>query len=452
MEVKLKDKKFLVPVVIGLVCILTYVGINIVSAHKTKATVVEINKQVSFAAKDKSQVEAAIAELITSEEKRIGNKVTLASQPQYHLALVPKSEIADQSEIKKILKESLPLQTLGAQIKVDGKPVACVANVDTANQILSNLKVSLSNCNENEKIVKVTFVEKVEVETAMVPVREVMDPAETQKLLETGDSTPIEYTVKQGDSLWLIARKHDTRVANIMALNNLTSEKLKLNQKLLISSSNPLITVESVIEGKKTEVIPYTTKITTNSSVSSTQVKQAGQNGEKEITYTQVRKNGRVVENKILAEVIKREPVDRIVVTGTRSSYTMTASRGGSHVGGLSWPLRGKITSNYGTRSGSHTGVDIDGRTGDPIRAAADGTVTFAGRQGTYGLMVAIDHGNGLTTRYAHCSSLLVKAGEKVSRGEVIARVGSTGRSTGSHLHFEVISKGSFQNPLRYLD
>ena len=103
MEVKLKDKKFLVPVVIGLVCILTYVGINIVSAHKTKATVVEINKQVSFAAKDKSQVEAAIAELITSEEKRIGNKVTLASQPQYHLALVPKSEIADQSEIKKIV-------------------------------------------------------------------------------------------------------------------------------------------------------------------------------------------------------------------------------------------------------------------------------------------------------------------------------------------------------------
>ncbi len=448
----MKDKRLLVPVVLGLLCILTYIGFNIISEQKTKATVVEINKTVSFAAKDKAQVEAVIAELIASEEKRIGNQVTLASQPLYRLALVPKSEVADQSEIKKILKESLLLKTSAAQIKVNGKPVVCVASVDTANQILSDLKVRLSNCNENEKIVKVAFAEKVEVETAVVSAREVMEPAEAQKLLETGDTTPIEYTVKQGDSLWLIARKHDTRVANIMALNNLKSEKLQLNQKLLISSSNPLITVESVIEGKKTEVIPYTTRITTSSSVSSTQVKQAGRNGEKEITYTQVRKNGRVVENKILAEVITKEPVDRIVVTGPRSSYTMTASRGGSHIGGLSWPASGKITSSYGSRSGSHTGIDIDGRTGDPVRAAASGTVTFAGRQGTYGLMVAIDHGNGLITRYAHCSSILVKVGQKVSRGEVIARVGSTGKSTGSHLHFEVISGGSFQNPLRYLD
>ena len=448
----MKDKRFVVPIVMGLVCILTYIGFNIISEQKTKATVVEVNKKVLFTAKDKSQVETAIADLIACEEKRIGNHVTLASRPQYRIALVRKSEIADQSKIKKILEESLLLQTSAAQIKVNGKLAVCVADADTANRILSDLKVCLSNCIENEKIVEVAFAEKVEVETGIHPVREVMDPAEAQKLLETGDTSPIEYTVKEGDSLWLIARKHDTRVANIMALNNLKSEKLKLNQKLLISSSNPLITVESVIEGKKKEVIPYTTRITTSSSVSSTQVKQPGRDGEKEITYVQVRKNGRVVENKILSEVITREPVDRIVVTGTRSSYTMTASRGGSHVGGLSWPLSGKITSNYGSRGGSHTGMDIDGRTGDSIRAAAGGTVTFAGRQGTYGLMVTIDHGNGLKTRYAHCSSIFVKVGQKVSRGEVIARVGSTGRSTGSHLHFEVINRGSFQNPLRYLD
>lgn len=449
----MKDKRFLVPIVTGLVCILTYLAFNIISEQKTKATVVEINNKVVFTAKDKSQVEDTIAKIIAREEKRIGNKVTLASRPQYRLALVPKSEIASQSEIKKILEESLPLQTSAAQIKVDGKPVVCVANKDTADKVLADLKANFCNCGENEKIVKVAFAEKVEVETGVFPAREVLEPGEALKRLETGDTTPIEYTVKDGDSLWLIARKHDTRVANIMALNNLKSDKLKPNQKLLISSSNPLITVEAVVEGKKTEVIPYTTRITTSNSVSSTQVKQPGQNGEKEITYSEVRKNGRVVETKILAEVITREPVDRIVVTGTRTSYTMTASRGGSHVGGLSWPVSGRrITSGYGARSGSHTGIDIDGKTGDPIRAAAGGTVTFAGRPGTYGLMVAIDHGNGLTTRYAHCSSILVKVGQTVSRGEVIARVGSTGRSTGSHLHFEVISRGSFQNPLRYLD
>ena len=153
----------------------------------------------------------------------------------------------------------------------------------------------------------------------------------------------------------------------------------------------------------------------------------------------------------MLAEVITRKPVDRVVVTGTRSSYTLTASRGGSHIGGLSWPLTGGITSYYGSRRG-HTGIDINGNTGDSIRAAAAGTVTSSGRQGNYGLLVTVDHGNGLKTRYAHCSSILVKVGQEVSRGQVIARVGSTGRSTGSHLHFEVISGGSYQNPTRFLN
>ncbi len=447
----MKHKKVIIPIIIGLVCILTYLAVDIVSGQKTNAVEVVINNKPLFIAQDKAQVEKEVARVVAREEKRIGNQITLAYQPQYHMVLVPRDEIASQSEITKAIEESLLLKTSAAQIRVNGQPTVCVADAATANQILSDLKVCMSNCTENEKIVKADFVEKVEIEEGIFPVREVMVAADALALLETGDVSPIEYTVKPGDSLWMIARNHDTRVANIMALNNLKTEDLQLGQKLLISCSNPLVSVESVIEGKKTEVIPYTTRVTTSKSVSSTQVKQNGQNGEKQVSYVLTKKNGRVTENKVLAEVITRKPVDRIVVTGTRSSYTMTASRGGSHVGGLSWPLSGGITSGYGAGRG-HTGIDIDGDTGDSIRAAAGGTVTSAGRNGTYGLMVTIDHGNGLKTRYAHCSSILVKAGQEVSRGQVIARVGSTGRSTGSHLHFEVISGGSFQNPLRYLD
>ncbi|MGI6551137.1 MAG: peptidoglycan DD-metalloendopeptidase family protein [Syntrophomonadales bacterium] len=448
----MKHKKVIISIIVGLVCILTYLAVDIISGQKTNAVGVTINNKQLFIAQDKAQVESIVAKVVASEEKRIGNQITLAYQPQYRMVLVPRDEIASQSEITKAIEESLLLQTSAAQIRINGQPTVCVADEATANQILSELKISLSNCNENEKIVKADFTDEVEVEAGIFPVREVMSAADALTLLEIGDTSPIEYTVKQGDSLWMIARNHDTRVANIMALNNLKTEDLKLDQKLLISSSNPLVNVESVIEGKKTEVIPYTTRVSTSKSVTSTQVKQSGQNGEKQVTYVLTKKNGRVTENKVLAEVITRKPVDRIVVTGTRSSYTMTASRGGSHVGGLSWPLTGKLTSYFGTRGGSHTGLDIDGKTGNSIRAAAGGTVTSAGRNGTYGLMVTIDHGSGLKTRYAHCSSILVKTGQEVSRGQVIARVGSTGKSTGSHLHFEVIKNGSYQNPLRYLD
>lgn len=447
----MKQKKVIIPIIIGLVCIFTYLVFDIVSEQKTKAIAVEINKKQLLVVKDKAKVEDEIAKAIAREEKRIGNSITLAHKPQYHMVLVTKDKIANQSEIRKAIQESPLLQASAALIRVNDQPAVCVGNAAAANQVLSDLKVRLSSCTEDEKIVKATFTEKIKIEEGIFPVREIMSPEDALILLETGDTAPIEYTVKEGDSLWMIARNHDTRVDNIKALNNLKTENLKLDQKLLISCSNPLVSVESVIEGKKAEVIPYTTKVTTSNSVSSTQVKQKGENGEKQITYVLTKKNGRVIENKVLAEVITRKPVDRVVVTGTRSSYTMTASRGGSHIGGLNWPLSGKITSGYGSRRG-HTGMDIDGNAGDSIRAAAGGTVTSAGRNGNYGLIVTIDHGNGLKTRYAHCSSILVKVGQEVSRGQVIARVGSTGRSTGSHLHFEVISGGTYQNPLRYLN
>lgn len=123
------------------------------------------------------------------------------------------------------------------------------------------------------------------------------------------------------------------------------------------------------------------------------------------------------------------------------------------------WPVVGKLESGFGGRrnpfGGSsyefHSGQDIDAAWGDPVVAGASGVVTFVGTQNGYGQLVVIDHGSGLTTRYGHLSHIDVSLGQSVERGEFIARVGSTGRSTGPHLHYEVRINDEPVNPLQYL-
>ena len=118
-------------------------------------------------------------------------------------------------------------------------------------------------------------------------------------------------------------------------------------------------------------------------------------------------------------------------------------------------PISGIITSRFGEtssrRTSKHTGLDIATSAGTQIKACASGTVTFSGYKGSYGYLTVINHGNGLETYYAHCSKLYVTAGQQVSQGEVIAAVGSTGNSTGPHLHLEIRLNGVAYNPQNYL-
>jgi len=118
----------------------------------------------------------------------------------------------------------------------------------------------------------------------------------------------------------------------------------------------------------------------------------------------------------------------------------------------FSWPVQGPISSTFGPRWGRmHQGLDIAVVTGTPVRAAANGTVSFSGDNGGYGLLVIIDHGSGVETRYAHNSQLLVKEGDRVQRGQTIARSGNTGNSTGPHVHFEIRQFGQAVDPQSYL-
>jgi murein DD-endopeptidase MepM/ murein hydrolase activator NlpD len=137
-----------------------------------------------------------------------------------------------------------------------------------------------------------------------------------------------------------------------------------------------------------------------------------------------------------------------------RNAQTNAGSTGtgAPSAAGFIWPVNGPVVSGYGWRWGRmHEGIDIAASSGTPIWAAASGTVIYSGWLGGYGNLVVIDHGNGLSTAYAHASSILVGVGQSVSQGETVSLIGSTGNSSGPHLHFEVRVNGSAVDPLLYL-
>lgn len=178
-----------------------------------------------------------------------------------------------------------------------------------------------------------------------------------------------------------------------------------------------------------------------------------------------------VTTEEAVASLYKEKVVEKPVTVAKTEKKTTTKASSGSASGfstsinlskasaslGISLikPINGIISSRFGAksgiRSGAHTGLDIAASAGTPIKAAAGGTVTWSGVKGSYGNMVVITHSNGVQTYYGHCSKLYVSAGQTVSQGQTIAAVGSTGNSTGPHLHLEIRINGVAYNPQNYL-
>lgn len=157
------------------------------------------------------------------------------------------------------------------------------------------------------------------------------------------------------------------------------------------------------------------------------------------------------IEEAVAKLYVKPVEQKKVVISKTE---TIQTNKKQSNIGmNFINPTQGIITSRFGQRSrNNHKGIDIGANRGTPIKAAASGTVTKSsyGYNGGYGNFIIISHGNGVQTYYGHCSTLNVKVGQTVSQGQVIAAVGSTGRSTGNHLHFEIRVNGVAQNPEKY--
>ncbi len=253
--------------------------------------------------------------------------------------------------------------------------------------------------------------------------------------------TKVEkYLVKEGDTIASIAREFRVNVGTILWSNNLTERQyIRPGDTLKIPPvSGVLVTVK-------------------NGDTIARLASRYDANSEEIVSFNNIRDESTItVGTELMIPGGKPTAVAQTVaIAQTRSTETApvniarppdAAVTGG---GALLWPTPGRvITQYYGWR---HTGLDIDGDFTSPLYAAEEGTVTTAGwNSGGYGLQIVVKHPNGMVTRYAHASKLFVKVGDYVGRGQTIAMMGSTGRSTGSHLHFEVYVAGRRVNPLLY--
>ncbi len=239
----------------------------------------------------------------------------------------------------------------------------------------------------------------------------------------TGLSAPELYEVRPGDTLTAIAGKSGFTIETLAMVNGLRdSDRIQTGQVLKI---------------------PYE------------DAKHCVQPGETlwEIAGKHCVDISAIASRNRLADVNKIIPGQQIYIPSGFRVASLPASSRGPASKLLTWPLVGEITSPFGIRDGRpHEGLDIAADEGAPIRAAASGKVVFAGPRGTYGLAVIIDHGDGMSTLYAHCSKILVSENSHVDSATIIALAGNTGNSRGPHLHLEVQKDGKAIDPLPCLE
>ena len=258
-----------------------------------------------------------------------------------------------------------------------------------------------------------------------------------------------DYTVVKGDSISLIASKNGLTFDELAALNPglALDSKLYPGDKLIVQKQESVLEVQIVQQVTETVEIPYTTVTTESDDYAwgTTKTVQEGVSGSKSVTTEYVKDtDGNVISAEVLNETILSEPVTKQIVKGTKTP-TGTVAKVGN--GSLMWPVPGyRYCSRWATLPGGHKGVDICAAAGTPILAADSGVVIKAGYSAAgsgYGNSIVIDHGNGYQTLYGHCLALYVSVGQSVSQGQVIGAVGSTGRSTGNHCHFEIFHNGT---------
>ena len=334
-------------------------------------------------------------------------------------------------------------------ISVDGQELGYAKTREELEQLLDEvLKPYLT-----EQTVEHKFLQDVQIFPVELPSNTEFN---SEALLATlsGNKEEEQYiSVERGDTFNKIAERAGITADELQALNpNVDSGKLMVGDQLLTKQAVRTLTVQTVVTETYEETIESPVEYVETDSLykGTTKLKEEGQDGVERIEARVTMVNGVETQREEVSRTTVQEATTTYMYQGTKEKPA-TASNGY-----FIWPLRGTITSRFGYRdifggTSFHSGLDIAAPYGTQISAADGGTVTFAGWRNSYGMTVIIRHDDGTVTYYAHCSSLLVSAGDKVYQGQAIARVGMTGTATGYHCHFEVRVNGQSVNPENYL-
>jgi len=419
------------------------------------------------------------------EEANLHTKVRYALREPEIAFLSEKAYKAEPDDEETLRRVAASLETypVGVKLFIDGKLVGVVRDEQTANALLERVKdrytndlepaakpevrvlsfqagstdggsdSSVGNAGEDtepapeRRLLSVGFVETVSVVQAVISADEVQDPEELYEMLVTGDPAPVKYTVQPGDCISCIAQKLNVPKELIYRNNPwIQNDLIRVGDELDLTQEKPLLNVETAELVTRTEAIqPQVVYQDDNQLIKGqTKVISQGKPGEQLVTYRVVRLNGQPVEEEQLSVQVLSPAVPKIIARGTKVVR-------GVGTGKFAMPvLNYRITSNFGQRWGrQHKGIDIIGNKN--IMAADNGVVEFAGKKNGLGNAIIIDHQNGFKTVYGHLSKISVKKGQAVEKGQVIGIMGSTGNSTGVHLHFEIHKNGKVKNPKDYL-
>ena len=447
---KIRWKKIHPAAFIGSGCAL--VAVVLVCSTYTLGVTVSYDGEVVAAVADQSLADEVVSNLQSVTTRTLGEDFSIdESLVQYSSGLLSRADVVDEATLEEDLSEEIGLVTQAYSLYVDGEYIGSTPYEGALEELLARLKEDATT----EDTISCEFAEEIEIKQEYVPSEDIMNLGYIAETLYSTKSAEVTYEVKSGDTWSEIANDHGLTSAELLELNpGYNIDKLQIGEILTLSASVPYLTLTVVQQERYVEDVMCDIEYTDTANLykGDYQVTSKGQYGAADVVASVTYVNGVETERTVLSSVTLKEPVTEQRLQGTKERPTWYPT------GTFRWPISGRITSYFGGRSSpggigstNHQGIDIAGSYGTPVYAADGGTVTYAGWMGGYGYLVQIDHGNGYVTRYGHNSSLTVSVGEHVYKGQQIARVGSTGNSTGNHCHFEVRYNGVARNPLNYL-